>query len=225
MRNKPAAVIALAFAIALTAPAIPIFRSADASPPIRPPSQTTASCVATWTNIVGNYPSAAAWNVGSGAPEPNIFSLSSGCTYDTQTPSNTPLIFPPAPPNAPTATLSGATISVYHNDVPGNKPNGEHTHRQASGSRRHAHNHLLLHPKRQPARRNRHAHRDGNSDIDIYTHRDCHAYRHGYGNRNADGYTYRYAHCHGNGYTYIDRNRHAHSNANRNRYANAHSYA
>ena len=127
----------------------------------------------------------------------------------------------------------------------GHKSNGEYTHRQACERRRHAHNHLLLHAKRQPARRHRnadgygngngypycngnaytdvdiHCHRDGNSDIDIYAHRNCHAYRHGYGNRNADGYTYRYAH--GNGYTYIDRNRYAHANAHR--YANAYSYA
>ena len=127
----------------------------------------------------------------------------------------------------------------------GHKSNGEHTHRQAGGSRRHTHNHILLHPKRQSARRNRHAngdgnaygypycngngyaytdvdihcHRDGNSDIDIYAHRNCHTYRHG----NADGYTYRNAHCHGNGYTYIDRNCHAHANAHR--YANANSHA
>lgn len=135
----------------------------------------------------------------------------------------------------------------------GHKSNGEYTHCQAGGSRRHAHNHLLLHAKHQPARRNRHAdgygdgyrdgnchidgyaytdgnlhcHRDGNSDIDIYTHRDCHAYRHGnryvHGNRNADGYTYRNAHRHSNGYTYIDRNRYAYAYANRYAYANSHA--
>ena len=132
----------------------------------------------------------------------------------------------------------------------GHKSNGEYTHRQAGGSRRHAHNHILLHPKRQPARRNRHAHRnrhadgdgdanrdgyaysdvdlhchrDGNSDIDIYAHRHGHAYRHGYGNR------HRYGNGHGNrnadGYTY--RYAHCHRDGytyiDRNRHTNAHRY-
>lgn len=131
------------------------------------------------------------------------------------------------------------------------KSNGEYTHRQAGGSRRHAHNHLLLHPKRQPTRRNRHAHRhgngdgnryayshrdgnaysdvdlhchsDGNSDIDIYTHRHCHAYR--YGHRNGHG------NRNADGYTYRYAHRHSNGytyiNLNRHahRHANAYSYA
>lgn len=129
----------------------------------------------------------------------------------------------------------------------GHKSNGEYTHRQAGGSRRHAHNHILLHAKRQPARRNRHAdgygngdgysnrhgnaygdgnrHAYANSDGYRYTHADgygnCHAYRH------RDGYTYsnRDCNCNADGYTYRYAHRHGNGYTYIDRNGHAHAYA
>lgn len=77
--------------------------------------------------------------------------------------------------------------------------NRQFVHPHPCERRLHGHNHILLHPKRQPARRNRHADGDGN------------------------GYRYRYRYCHSNGYAYTDGNRHRHGDSNR--YAYRHGYA
>ncbi len=50
-----------------------------------------ASSTATWSQISAKVPSFSLWSLATGAPEAGVFALSSGMSYDTTSPENTPL--------------------------------------------------------------------------------------------------------------------------------------
>ena len=66
--------------------------------------ETVHAGTATWTDVPARVPANSWWSLATGAPHPDAYALSPGTSYDTSTPSNTPLASTPA------ASVNGVTF-------------------------------------------------------------------------------------------------------------------
>ena len=67
-----------------------------------------ASCTASWGPISQTVFTSEWWSLSSGEPEPLVFSLDEGCTYDVLEPTKTPLRLDPAPQ----VKVNGASVFI-----------------------------------------------------------------------------------------------------------------
>lgn len=67
-----------------------------------------ASCTASWGPISQTVFPSEWWSLSTGEPEPHVFSLDEGCTYDLQDPKKTPLRLDPVPQ----VKINGASVFI-----------------------------------------------------------------------------------------------------------------